>query len=346
VTYGIGLEDQGIKATMVAEFNQGSGTTTELAKLKNTSEPLMAGLPASKYLVYGGAVFEPQVGTDFITKFIDPLVAEMNKIGGEPATAVQKYVAAAKKYVAACKGQSFGWIAPGGQLGQSPLVQFVSVQRGDAAALKAAQQDMMVTQQQLTQTLTGNKEQVKVTQTPNAKTVAGVTFDQVVTQFNPAEQGPGAAQAQMMMNTMYGPNGMTMLSGVVGDKLLIASGVSDDVLAQAVAAAKANQNNLDKVAGLQTVANQLPKNRMVAYYVPLDQVVNTVATYAAAFGMPVQIQLPPDLPPIGGTIATEGNAVRLDSYTPTELVRAVVAAGMQVYGQMQGGRQPGGPGGL
>ena len=75
--------------------------------------------------------------------------------------------------------------------------------------------------------------------------------------------------------------------------------------------------------------------------------INTAATYAQAFGMPVQIQLPQDLPPIGGTIATEGNAVRLDSYTPTELVRAVVAAGMQVAQQMQGGgRHPGGPGGL
>jgi hypothetical protein len=331
----------------VAEFNQGSGTSTELGKFKNTAEPLMTGLPASKYLVYGGMVFEPQVGLDFITKFIDPLVAEMNKVGGDQAAAAQKYVAALKKYAGACKGQSFGWVAPGGQLGQSPLVQFISVQRGDAATLKSAQHDMMVTQQQLTQALTGNKEQVKVTQTPNAKTVAGVTFDQVVTQFNAADPGgPGAAQAQMMMNTMYGPNGMTMLTGVVGDKLLVASGVSDDVLAQAIASVKANQNNLDKVAGLQTVANQLPKNRMVAYFVPLDQVVNTVATYAAAFGMPVQIQLPPDLPPIGGTVATEGNAVRVDSYTPTELVRAVVAAGMQVYGQMQGGRQPGGPGGL
>ena len=47
-----------------------------------------------------------------------------------------------------------------------------------------------------------------------------------------------------------------------------------------------------------------------------------------------------------GTISTDGNAIRADSYTPTELIKAVVAAGMQTFMQMQGGRQPGGPGGL
>ena len=67
---------------------------------------------------------------------------------------------------------------------------------------------------------------------------------------------------------------------------------------------------------------------------------------AGMMGMNVQMQLPPDLPPIGGTISTDGNAMRVDSYTPTELIKAVVAAGMQTFMQMQGGRQPGGPGGL
>jgi len=356
VTYGIGLEDQGIRTTVVAEFNSGSDTGNAVAKLKNTNEPLLAGLPTGKYLVFGGGISDPQATLALINKFVDPLVAELKKVnagagGGADndatAGAISKYVDAFKAYVGALQGQPFGMIAPGGQIGQEPLIQFVSIQKGDPNKLKSAQQQMMTTQQDMMKALSGGKQAMKVTQTPNAKTVEGVSFDQMVSQVDVAAAGPNAQQAQMMMNTMYGPNGITILSGVVGDRLLVASGVTDEVLAQAVRSAKANVNNLDKLAGVQSVSAQLPKNRSAAFFIPLDQIVNTAATYAQAFGMPVQIQLPQDLPPIGGTIATEGNAVRLDSYTPTELVRAVVAAGMQVAQQMQGGgRHPGGPGGL
>ena len=91
---------------------------------------------------------------------------------------------------------------------------------------------------------------------------------------------------------------------------------------------------------------QLPKSRLGAVYIPLDQLVTTIGTYAGAMGMPIQIQLPPDLAPIGATVSTEGNAFRVDSFTPTDLIKALVAQGMQIFMQMQGGHQPGGPGGL
>ena len=81
-------------------------------------------------------------------------------------------------------------------------------------------------------------------------------------------------------------------------------------------------------------------------YVPLDEIATTVGTYAGAMGMPIQIQLPPDLPPIGITAASEGSAIRIDSYTSTDLIKALVAQGMQLYMQRMGGGAPGGPGGL
>ena len=177
-------------------------------------------------------------------------------------------------------------------------------------------------------------------------TVDGVTFDVTISQFNAQAAGPGAAQAQMMMNFMYGPNGATIYSGQVGEKALIGVGVSDASLASAITAIKGNQDALDQLPVVKTVSAQLPQQHVGEFFVPLDQIVTTVATYAGAMGMNVQVQLPPDLPPIGITISTEGTTARLDSFTPTELVKAIVAAGMQTYMQMHGGAHPGGPGGL
>jgi hypothetical protein len=81
-------------------------------------------------------------------------------------------------------------------------------------------------------------------------------------------------------------------------------------------------------------------------YIPLDEIATTIGTYAGAMGMPIQIQLPPDLPPIGMTASTDGTAVRIDSYTPTDLIKALVAQGMQLYMQRMGAGGAGGPGGL
>ena len=45
--------------------------------------------------------------------------------------------------------------------------------------------------------------------------------------------GPAAAQMQMMVNYLFGPNGPTSMIGQVGDKVLVANGLTDQTLASA-----------------------------------------------------------------------------------------------------------------
>src|SRR5206468_568433 len=117
------------------------------------------------------------------------------------------------------------------------------------------------------------------------------------------------------------------------DKLVIGYCTPDATLESTIAAVKAKEDAVTKMPGVAAVAGQLPKNRAFVAYVPLDEIVTTVGTYAGALGMPIQIQLPPDLPPIGITTASEGSCIRVDSYTPTDLVKALVAQAMQIYMQ-------------
>jgi hypothetical protein len=77
----------------------------------------------------------------------------------------------------------------------------------------------------------------------------------------------------------------------------------------------------------------------------MDQIAKTIAAYAKQLmGGAPEFGLPDDLPPIGITMSVEGPAMRVDGYVPTQLVQAMISAGMQVMMQMQGGGQGGGGG--
>jgi hypothetical protein len=201
----------------------------------------------------------------------------------------------------------------------------------------------MAAQQELMKTLGVAAGQVNVIHTPNARTVDGVSFDAIRTDFKMDPDDPSAAQAEQVMSMMYGPDGATVLLGAVDGKLVSAIGLREETLTSSVKAIRAGDSAVSELAGVKMVAGNLPRNNIGVVYVPVDQIVTTGLSYARQFGMPMQIQLPPDLPPIGSSVATEGPALRVDVFIPSQLVQSLVAAGMQAAMQMQGG--PGGGGG-
>src|SRR5207249_3181030 len=82
-------------------------------------------------------------------------------------------------------------------------------------------------------------------------------------------------------------------------------------------------------------------NRCMEMYISVDNLVATGAAYAKQFGMPVNLPLPPNLPPVGMTASTQANTARFDTYIPSQLVQSMIAAGMQMFMALQGGAQPG-----
>ncbi len=345
-TYGINFINEGINTTAMAEFDPKSQMGQRAAQIKGTNDPMLAGLPEGKYLAFGGAQFDSNVVTAIINDLIGPIEGELAKLGDE-GKAVATYIDSLKKMVAAGNSSRFGMVAPTGQLGQESLIQTINIATGDAKAMLEAQKQMFQVADEFTALTGGGQVQSKTTVTPNAKTVAGVQLDQFQSVISAQGEGAEAQQMNQMMSMMYGPGGMTAYTGVIGDKTLITvQGLGDELLAKAINAAKANENVLGKTAGVTTVNKHLPQNRNTVVYVPLDTIISTGLTYAQQFGMPIQLQLPADLPPLGFTGGAEGSAVRADSHIPAKLVQSIVSAGMQAFMQMQGGQQPGGPGGL
>lgn len=340
-TFGINLSDEGLSISLLAEFQPNSYLGNTVASIANTDKPLLGGLPSGKYLMYGGAVMDPKVATKLLDDMTAPVLKELATVEGGEAKAVSDYVATMKKFIAANTGATFGMVAPSGQPGRDPLVQFIGSYSGDVAAMQAAQKDFIQQQEQVMAAFGMPADAVKTAVAPAAKTVEGVTFDQMTTTIKPDPNNPAAQQQAMMMQWMYGQAGPNALMGAVGSNLLVASGISDEMLAEAIKATKTSAAPLGDIAGVKSVATNLPAKRIAVVYVPVDEIVTTGLSYAKQMGAGLTVQLPPELPPIGAAIATEGTAIREDIYVPTSLVQSLVAAGMQAAMQMQGGGRPG-----
>jgi hypothetical protein len=345
---GIAITPQGINTTLMTEFTKDSYIAQTFATQKNSDLPMLSGLPAGKYLLYGGGVADdPQRNVKIMSDMMDPVIKELLAIGPEMAPATD-YMNAFKAFVGAGKSTSFGLLAPSGQIGAQSLIQFVQVQTGQAQVMADSYTRMMTVQSSLMKAfaIPGTAAQ-QVQVTPKAKTVAGVSFDQVVNKIDANPQDPMAMQQKQIMDIMYGPGGAVLDYGVVSpDKLVLSMGVSDAVLSSTVAAVKGNTAPLADNPNLKAVAAQLPKQRLMTAYVNLGELVSTVLNYSKQFGFAIPVQLPPDLPPVGVTVATEdGTAIRGDMHIPTPLIQSLVAGGMQAFMQMQGGG-PGAPGGM
>ena len=145
-----------------------------------------------------------------------------------------------------------------------------------------------------------------------------------------------------VMQFLYGPKGVSIFSGPIGaDKVVSVVGGNETLLTSAVAAAKNDSDPLSKGIGAK-VAAALPQSRLAVFYLPVDVIATTVLDVMAARGMPGGVKLPPNLPPLGAAIDTEGSAVRLDGYVPAQTVQSLIAAGMQMWLQGMNQGQPGG----
>lgn len=345
-TIGISLTDKGINSTVVAEFTPDTYIGKLMARSKNTNAPLLAGLPADRqYFAFGGAIMDPELTTKLFDDLLGPAVKELAAVGDDAKT-INNVVDAMKKMFASTTGSAMGYVKPTGAPGEQPIMQAVSVVKGDAAQIAASQKAVMIAYADFFKILPQtpgltmgfeNKEKVK--------TVDGVTLDQSTMTFKVDANDPQAAQVGEMFKLFYGKDGMQTLSGVVDNKTFIAViGGNDALISSAIAAAKKGDGGLSQAAHIKAVDSQLPASRGLVFYIALDNIIGTGMDFAQQFGAPLpRIKLPPDLPPIGVAVGTEGSAIRIDTHLSNELLEKLVSAGMQAFMMMQ---RPGNRGGL
>ena len=340
------LSDEGISSTAMAEFKPDSYAGKIAAKLKNTDQPLLGGMPNRKYFIVGGIINEPEISAQVIGDLLDPISKELaaTEAGKSFATAIE----ALKKGSGATKSMAFGYPMPTGALGADSIIQQVAVAKGDAKTIAASQKQVLEGTAALMKLIpqqAGAKFDFEIT--PGAKTVGETKLDTYAFNMAMDENNPQAEQVKQMMAFIYGPSGMSGSFGPVkNDTYVMVQGGTDKLMQEVVAAAKDGKDTLTTQDTIKKVSGQLPAKRLGVEYIYLDNIINAGVRYAQGFGLQVKVQLPANLPPIALSAASEGSAVRFDGFVPTHLVQSVVAAGMQTFMQMQGGGAPGEKDGL
>jgi hypothetical protein len=346
VTLGVNLASDGISSTMLVDFRPDSHFGKLLAAGKNTDKSLVAGIPDGKYLMLGGNIADPDAAAEMISRYIDPVQAELTKLGADGQVA-NDYISAIKDMVRARTGGAYALVVPEGELGTSPLMQMIGIGTGDAKTLQAANAKILQTQQAQLKGI-GPASPAQATFTPGAKTLDGVQFDQYHVGFDmsamgPAAQIPQVAKIGQIMTFVYGQDGMNIYSGAVSDNVFLSvAGLSDDKISAAIAAAKSMDDPMGKQAGIVSTASHLPKERQAAFYLPVDVLVNTGFSYVAKFGIDMGVTMPAS-DPIGVTIGTDGSAARMDGYIPSQTVVGVADIVKKLRGGA--GAPAAGPGG-
>jgi hypothetical protein len=332
-TWGLSFSADGMGSTFLTQFNPDSQWAANIGQLKQSDKPLVQGLPISKYLVYGGMIGSPDLAGKLVDDLVGPLKGELAKLG-EQGQVAQQFIDALSKNLKNTQSQSFGFLAPANPA-QGSLLQGVSVTRGDAKAIMESAASLAKAQSELAQKAQPESA-TRMTVAPDAKTVAGIHFDAFRTELGGTASTPKEAQAQQFLNFVYGSTTVEQLFGVVNDDhLLRVSGLDDAQIAKAIGAAKADESHLTTAKPVQTVIQQLPSKRFFEMYIPLDNVIATAAQVAKQrAGMQVNLQIQPDLQPIGIAGSSDGNALRFDGYLPAELVQNLISSGMQAMGQM------------
>jgi hypothetical protein len=337
-SFSLNLSPDGIATTLMCQFAPGSNLANRVTTIKNTDESLLSGLADGKYLLYGGS--NPGDLSKPLADFLAPIQKAITDLGPDYAS-LNTWLGDLQKMVAASKGGSGGMLVPTAQPGQGSLVQVVAIRRGDAKAIMETTRDMADAQQAAIKALGIHIAGSGQTYVPAAKTVDGVTFDELKSDINMNGKTPQEMQVAQIMTMVYGPLGPSAFIGVVNDQtFLTVMGLDDAAISTAIAAAKAGDDPLAKTSAVKSVAAQLPAQRFAVLYVPLDLWATTGFGYAKMFGIDMGVTMPENLPPMGTTLSTDGAAIRADTYLPSQLTQALAAAGMQVYMKSQNVGQP------
>jgi hypothetical protein len=178
--------------------------------------------------------------------------------------------------------------------------------------------------------MNGKKQQgvtFKVDYKDNAKDIGGAKASSYSLAFEMDPNDPAAAQAQMMMPMLFGPEGK--MSGFVTSfdgGMVGTMSQNSELLTKALDAAKSGKGLMDDALVKQT-AERLPGDRSMELFVGTKAILDTVQGFMAMMGGGGEMQVPEQLAPIGVGLSTLGGGAQARVHVPTDVIKTFVAMG-------------------
>ena len=323
VVFSINVNDDGIVMGLVGEFSPASHCGQLVQSFKNTDASFTALLPDQSFGIFGGETFGSG-GAKLANQIMDSLVDALAKLNtdAQAGKAAEEYKQAVHEALATMQGGSAGVITAPGKL--AGPVTSITITTGDGAKLRQMQKKTEDYPDMLQ--LAGGGLKGTATCKPDAKTIVGVSFDEVRFVIDPSV--PPIVRAKMHL----GPDGaISTTFGQVDDKHVIQGMNADDaLLSAAIDAIRTAADPLAKRPEVQLVNRNLPANRLAAFYVTPDFIVNTITDAARTAGQKLPaIDLPPNVPPMGFTISQDGSAIRADWFIAGQTIKSAITAALQ-----------------
>ncbi len=339
--WSLTLDEKGAKAKLVADFAPETYLGKKIASLKNTDESLLKGLPADGDFVYYYGIKSDR---QFVGQLFDDLTADVKKElpnVGEDGKRLMALIDAERKLLTSIDDGAAG-ITFDATAAQGGALKLLAIVHGDSKALVQAANDATVGMQEFEKLIDGSA--AKPSTETSTKTVDGVELTKSDTVVEVDPNDPTSAMAGQAMGVLFGGTKISQFIGRVDDNTMVQLLGDDEAYIKAgIAAAKANADDLVKKENVAEVADALPKQRLFAAYFAVDKLVVNGSKMMAQFGVgPPKIDLPPNLPPIGMTVGTEGSAIRIDGYLPYQLIESITAAFLQAQQNPQHNQGRGG----
>jgi hypothetical protein len=334
-TIGISISDQGISSSTVVELPPDSYLGKATAQSKMTDQPLLTGLPRENYIFFTGMTGDGKQFAQIFGDVLSPLLKELPGAGPDGQKLADAF-GTWKTALGSFDSAAYGIVAPTAAYGQGPMFRYLASIKADADDVKAAELKVVDIINSSSKVFDGDSSDLlKPTVTAGYKNINAVKFDRLQVEVNPDDTSQSAMRLSEGLTQFFGPDGPSFLLGEPDPKtLIVATGIDDDLLGQAVDAAKANKDELTE--DLSDVDSGLPKKRSIAAYLGLGQIMNTALGYMKANGMNMPVQIPKNLPPIGFTYSSEGPDMKIDSFIPMKLMQTLTQAGLNIYMQMNG----------
>lgn len=312
---GLSMDEKGVNLDFGANF-KGDSASAKLMTGEGHSSRLMSRLPAGSFL-FAAAMDWSAPGMRAMIRN----AGEMSKAAGAQASPMGGFDQWAKMMEFA-DGQAYymGASDLGAGLLANSSYYFPSK---DSKKLGESYKAMMME-------MNGKKQQgvtFKVDYKDNAKDIGGAKASSYSLAFEMDPNDPAAAQAQMMMPMLFGPEGK--MSGFVTSfdgGMVGTMSQNSELLTKALDAAKSGKGLMDDALVKQT-AERLPGDRSMELFVGTKAILDTVQGFMAMMGGGGEMQVPEQLAPIGVGLSTLGGGAQARVHVPTDVIKTFVDMG-------------------
>jgi hypothetical protein len=324
------LTDSGLTLGTVGSFKPGTPFGKFVLAQKPQQPPSLLGLPDGDFLFAGAYTFNGPsmadlLGTVSKQVFANEVIAQDPKIED-----YKKGIVTYQQLATISSGGSFVLLPPpaggkGGIFNGAALAD-----TSDPAKYRALQIEAM--KSPLAQQSMNADFKQTMTVTPDAVTIKDVKLTKIHIALTLREEtpdhplAPGSRQAAMMIDKMYGSDGMTMYTGIVNRRILTVFGSAQPILEGAVDAAQNATDNLTNNPMISSVKDQVVPNAVGFAYLPIAR---WITTAQSVMKPGADVAPPQNMAPVLVSAGVTNNTLTVEWHVPINAITSAIEAGMK-----------------